>query len=301
MTNPTNPLLAALEKCPLCGKSPVLAQVKAGIKWWQVECDAERGDGCGLSISRSTEQSAIAAWNRRVLSSAPAVGEAVAYRYVHHDYMGRKVSRYGTHPERVNGHDPIEVHPLYAHPTAAVAGDGGRCEKCDDSGYQVINGKQGFCDCACGHDAMDQAEGKGLHAPSPHQLDPMSEAGAKLTYDDMLKLAQSLGYPSILQALEATVPETEVVKKNIPGITGFSCGDAAVTIRFSSEDAADRYASRIGRPDETLRRAVEGIADDYMTSETHHPGYVLIPTWKFEQIVASLASTKSSDADGGEA
>lgn len=37
----------------------------------------------------------------------------VAYRYVHRDYAGRKVSRYGTHAERVNGHDPIEVHPLY--------------------------------------------------------------------------------------------------------------------------------------------------------------------------------------------
>lgn len=45
-------------------------------------------------------------------------GEAkpVAYRFVHLDYAGRKVSRYGAHPERVNGHDPIETHPLYAHP-----------------------------------------------------------------------------------------------------------------------------------------------------------------------------------------
>lgn len=42
--------------------------------------------------------------------------ELVAYRYVHLDYAGRKVSRYGSHPERVNGHDPIETHPLYAHP-----------------------------------------------------------------------------------------------------------------------------------------------------------------------------------------
>lgn len=42
----------------------------------------------------------------------------VAYRYVHLDYAGRKVSRYGVSPERVNGHDPIEVHPLYAHPPA---------------------------------------------------------------------------------------------------------------------------------------------------------------------------------------
>lgn len=42
--------------------------------------------------------------------------EPVAYRFVHLDYAGRKVSRYGSHPERVNGHDPIETHPLYAHP-----------------------------------------------------------------------------------------------------------------------------------------------------------------------------------------
>jgi len=35
------------------------------------------------------------------------------WRYVHHDYAGRKVSRYGDHPERVNGHDPIETHALY--------------------------------------------------------------------------------------------------------------------------------------------------------------------------------------------
>lgn len=42
--------------------------------------------------------------------------EPVAYRFVHLDYAGRKVSRYGAYPERVNGHDPIEAHPLYEHP-----------------------------------------------------------------------------------------------------------------------------------------------------------------------------------------
>lgn len=40
--------------------------------------------------------------------------EPVAWRYVHNDYAGRKVSRYGSHAERVNGHDPIETHPLYS-------------------------------------------------------------------------------------------------------------------------------------------------------------------------------------------
>lgn len=41
---------------------------------------------------------------------------------------------------------------------------------------------------------------------------------------------------------------------------------------------------------EKANSALKGIADDYMTSENHHPGYVLIPTQKFEQLVA-LAST----------
>ena len=35
---------------------------------------------------------------------------------------------------------------------------------------------------------------------------------------------------------------------------------------------------------EALEGAVAGIADDYMTSEKHHPGYVLIPVAKFEQL-----------------
>lgn len=41
-----------------------------------------------------------------------------------------------------------------------------------------------------------------------------------------------------------------------------------------------------------LREAVEGIDDDYMTSEKHHPGYVLIPTAKFEQIVSAAERAK---------
>ena len=41
--------------------------------------------------------------------------------------------------------------------------------------------------------------------------------------------------------------------------------------------------------------ACDGIADDYMTSETHHPGHVLIPAAKFEQIVAALATPARTD------
>jgi hypothetical protein len=47
-------------------------------------------------------------------------------------------------------------------------------------------------------------------------------------------------------------------------------------------------------PSSHLRAACEGIADDYMTSEHHHPGYVLIPTAKFEAIHAALAATEGN-------
>ena len=40
--------------------------------------------------------------------------EPVAWRYAHNDYAGRRVFRYGSHAERVNGHDPIDTHPLYS-------------------------------------------------------------------------------------------------------------------------------------------------------------------------------------------
>lgn len=39
-------------------------------------------------------------------------------------------------------------------------------------------------------------------------------------------------------------------------------------------------------------QALSGIDDDYMTSEKHHPGYVLIPTAKFEQLCAVLRPTR---------
>ena len=33
--------------------------------------------------------------------------------------------------------------------------------------------------------------------------------------------------------------------------------------------------------------ALRGVADDYMTSEEHYPGHVLIPTAKFDQLRAA--------------
>lgn len=45
-----------------------------------------------------------------------------------------------------------------------------------------------------------------------------------------------------------------------------------------------------------LIEAVTGIDHDYMTSENHHPGYVLIPTGRFESIRAAIRSL--SDGEG---
>lgn len=52
------------------------------------------------------------------------------------------------------------------------------CEKCDDSGYVQERGVQEFCDCACGYDAMDQADGKGMHAAlaTPARTDDAAQA-----------------------------------------------------------------------------------------------------------------------------
>jgi DNA-binding XRE family transcriptional regulator len=44
-----------------------------------------------------------------------------------------------------------------------------------------------------------------------------------------------------------------------------------------------------------LLAAVEGIDADYMTSENHHPGYVLIPTAKFEAIRVAITAAKASE------
>jgi len=44
---------------------------------------------------------------------------------------------------------------------------------------------------------------------------------------------------------------------------------------------------------EGLAEAVRGIDDDYMTSEAHHPGYVLIPVAKFEALRLAAAKEPS--------
>lgn len=64
----------------------------------------------------------------------------------------------------------------------------------------------------------------------------------------------------------------------------------AVLDRAAERDEANR---QIAERDEALK----GFDDDFMTSETHHPGYVLIPTAVFERVRALLST---EPAGGGE-
>jgi hypothetical protein len=71
------------------------------------------------------------------------------------------------------------------------------------------------------------------------------------------------------------------------------------TLELAKAAAQADYEQRVLStliPGDNLRKAVEGIDDDYMTSEHHHPGYVLIPTAKFEAIRDALVPSPALEA-----
>jgi len=43
---------------------------------------------------------------------------------------------------------------------------------------------------------------------------------------------------------------------------------------------------------DAIRKALVDIGDDYMTSAQHHPGYVLIPVAKFDQLREAFAALR---------
>lgn len=66
---------------------------------------------------------------------------------------------------------------------------------------------------------------------------------------------------------------------------------------LADNHAAIRAALESHIPDpkvQALVDAVDGLDDDYMTSENHHPDYVLIPQAKFSSIVMALAAFKDT-------
>lgn len=52
--------------------------------------------------------------------------------------------------------------------------------------------------------------------------------------------------------------------------------------------AQKRSATLIARH-EALVEALKGFDDDFLTSDTHHPGYVLIPTEVFERVRTAIS------------
>lgn len=58
--------------------------------------------------------------------------------------------------------------------------------------------------------------------------------------------------------------------------------------RARAQVAIADFVERLIQLQAPVIAACTGIADDYMTSESHHPGFVLIPTMKFVAIVDAL-------------
>jgi hypothetical protein len=77
------------------------------------------------------------------------------------------------------------------------------------------------------------------------------------------------------EAAESKVSDLERELSKFMDLYDAARGDV-VTLEVRQE-AAERQLGEV-------RGAVFGIADDYMTSENHHPGYVLIPVEKFERL-----------------
>jgi hypothetical protein len=88
---------------------------------------------------------AIATWNRRALSSRPDAGEAVAWMYEKGSSATLSLAR-----QRGNVEDGWTETPLYAHPTAAVAGDAvaRRMAESVDLDWDVMPDDP---DAVCGH------------------------------------------------------------------------------------------------------------------------------------------------------
>ncbi len=151
MTNSTNPLLAALEPCPFCKGKGVMRRDDDPQYPWYVTFDHE--PDCvmyaiptDLFRSFETDAQAASAWNRRALSSAPAVGETVDeitqtfWKVLAYDQLLRMIGEMAPGSELFAGEMP-KVDAAYddiiasvkavlpkvaalAHPTAPAAGEG---------------------------------------------------------------------------------------------------------------------------------------------------------------------------------
>ncbi|WP_300115084.1 hypothetical protein [Sphingobium sp.] len=207
--------------------------------------------------------------------------------------------------DRADYEQEYEAIPLYAHPPAAVAGEG----IAPDVVAQMVKDAVSATEqrMRLSQPAADAVgTGDRVSAYSIASKIAVSEYPGK-SFDERLASSRT-----VLAALttpprqpdDAVREYRELIAYNIiQGSAGIRAAEHAKDFKtgnwtdaLHSADAVISTLVAIGAAQDELRKAVHGIADDYMTSEAHHPGYVLIPTAKFEQIVAALASTKSPDA-----
>ena len=74
------------------------------------------------------------------------------------------------------------------------------------------------------------------------------------------------------------------------GCSNEACHVQPYAAGSSIAEAWERWdaLSAIQNRDAGLRAALDGFGDDYITSDTHHPNWVLIPTKTFDRIRAAL-------------
>jgi len=168
-------------------------------------------------------------------------------------------------------------------------------------------------------DPRVSAEAAALLAASPEPVPATNQAGEDVKAQDPAALLAHLqrmpmtewiwhdasmifATLSALATQPATSQEGEVTQSDkdclVSVAASLACGAQSLAAQQIANYRARNVLAASPTPptlSEDLRAAVAGIADDYMTSEAHHPGYVLIPTAKFEELSAlARAQVKAS-------
>ena len=103
------------------------------------------------------------------------------------------------------------------------------------------------------------------------------------------------GHRALEVGVEQAAAEAEKIVANLLSSAPEAREGEAVKCRANMDtvgDCSTRGGCDCPPQQRELRDVVKGIDADYMTSETHHPGYVLIPAAKFDAIVGALREEK---------
>lgn len=188
------------------------------------------------------------------------------------------------------------------------------------------------CDCAVPEETVARSKPPHLDRLASQSTSPTRGEGGWSEYEDDLSdaIGDSIdinwtsrdGAKAVVRWLQSRRPlSSQAIGIRLTGQQGDPAGLMTVAVEYSDgreevviQDNGNVISHWARLPFEEARvlrastsalaKATAGIDDDYMTSETHHPGYVLIPTAKFEAIRdAALAPTPpepvaSARADG---